>query len=101
MLRLDTVLSPSRPGGHGARGHTWRLAAYTLTPVTWNFRVTFSFEVPRNGSNRSRTWESANPISASNDNSSAAGRAPPIQPDHRSMSRRIDSGSSDATTMSA
>jgi hypothetical protein len=100
----DAVVRPSLPGQAPPGRPSFyarRFAAKTFTPATPNLRATFSFEVPRNGSNRSRISTPSNPTSASSHRSSASGRAPPIQPVHRSMSWRIDSGSSDPTTMSA
>ena len=42
------------PEASFSRDHAWRFAAWTLTPATRYLRATFSFEVPWNGSNRSR-----------------------------------------------
>jgi hypothetical protein len=60
-----------------------------------------SLLVPRNASNRSRNSTGENPTLARTSRSSPSGRAPAIQPVHRSMSLRADSESSWPTMMSA
>jgi hypothetical protein len=69
-----------------------------LTPY---LRATRSFDVLPNGSKYSVMRTGLKPISASSAGSSASGRAPAIQPVHKSMSRLIDSESSFATAISA
>ena len=77
------------------------LRAKTLAPRTPYFRAVFSFFVPRKQSKWAVTRTSSNPRSPKNDTSSASGRAPAIQPVHRSMLRRTSSPSSASSTMSA
>jgi hypothetical protein len=76
------------------------LTACTFTPATPYFRATRSLDVPRNGSKRSAIATVRKPMCVSTETSSASGRAPAIQPVHRSISRLIVSESSLATTMS-
>jgi hypothetical protein len=64
-------------------------------------RATRSFDVPPNGSKYSAIRTGRKPFPANTVMSSASGRAPAIQPVHKSMSRLIDSDSSLATMMSA
>jgi hypothetical protein len=56
--------------------------------------------VPPNGSKYSLMRTEWKPVASSTVTSSASGRAPAIQPVHKSMSRLIASDSSLATTMS-
>jgi hypothetical protein len=56
--------------------------------------------VPPKGSKCSVIWAARKPICTRTPASSASGRAPAIQPVHKSTSRLIDSDSSSATTMS-
>src|SRR6266511_3729077 len=44
--------------------HSRRFVAWTLTPATRYLRHTFSFDVPLNGSNRSRISTPSNPTSS-------------------------------------
>jgi hypothetical protein len=71
-----------------------------FTPVTPYLRATRSFDEPRKQSKRSVSLTDWKPISAKTAKSSASGRAPAIQPVHRSMSRLIDSDNSLSTTIS-
>jgi hypothetical protein len=76
-------------------------SACTFTPLTPYLRATRSFEVPPKGSKYSEMRTDLNPTDSNTNRSSASGRAPAIQPVHKSMSRLIDSESSLATMMSA
>jgi hypothetical protein len=58
-------------------------------------------DVPPKQSKRSRSATARKPAAVSTSSSSATGRAPAIQPVHKSMFRLSDSLSSLATTMSA
>jgi hypothetical protein len=82
-----------------ARCHAF--SACTFTPLTPYLRATRSFEVPPKGSKYSAIRTDLNPTDSNTNRSSASGRAPAIQPVHRSMSRLVDSESSLATMMSA
>jgi hypothetical protein len=64
-------------------------------------RATRSFDVPPNGSKYSVMRTERKPIPSNTVTCSASGRAPAIQPVHKSMSRLIDSDSSLPTAMSA
>jgi hypothetical protein len=77
-----------------------RVAA-RFTPIAPYFRAVRSFLVPPNGSNRCVIRTPVKPADSNARAISASGRAPAIQPVHKSMSRLIDSDSSFATTMSA
>ena len=76
-------------------------SATTVTPITPNLRAMRSFDVARKQSKRFRTSTFCRPNRSSAETSSASGRAPAIQPVHRSMSFLMPSDSSPATTMSA
>ena len=122
--RDDHALEADRPTDEGIdqyeRGELWKVlpkakthrtrrgtdrvygfSPWTLTPCTPNLRATRSFDVPPKGSKCSVIRTAVNPTASSTDRSSASGRAPAIQPVHRSISRLIVSDSSLATTMSA
>jgi len=72
------------------------LRANTFTPCTPYLRAVFSLDVVRKQSNRAVIWTSSRPVCDRYATSSASGRAPAIQPVHKSMLRRASSGSSTA-----
>jgi hypothetical protein len=76
------------------------LRAKTFTPCTPNWRAVFSLDVARKQSNRAVMCTSSRPIHFKYATSSASGRAPAIQPVHKSILRRIFSESSTSSAMS-
>ena len=80
--------------------YSLRFRANTLAPRTPYSLAVFSFFVPRKQSKWAVTRTSSNPRSPKNETSSASGRAPAIQPAHKSMLRRTSSPSSASSTIS-